>query len=93
MKVRSILPLILIVTSLILLVGIPINHQEDHQVTPAALQFVGKVLPNGDVGVLYFTGPTGTTIIHSDTTVPLDQVCLEIYSPQAGNLTIHGLHK
>ena len=90
MKVRSILPLILIVASLILLVGIPIHHQETQDMSTAALQFVGKVLPNGDVGVLYFTGPMGTTIIHSDTTVPVNQVCLEIYSPQAGNLTIHG---
>lgn len=91
MKVRSILPLILIVASMILLLGIPIHHQEKQDMSTAALQFVGKVLPNGDVGVLYFTGPMGTTIIHSDTTVPVDQVCLEIYSPQAGNLSIHGL--
>lgn len=76
---------------MILLVGIPIHHQETQDMSPAALQFVGKVLPNGDVGVLYFTGPMGTTIIHSDTTVPVNQVCLEIYSPQAGNLSIHGL--
>ena len=76
---------------MILLLGIPIHHQEKQDMSTAALQFVGKVLPNGDVGVLYFTGPMGTTIIHSDTTVPVDQVCLEIYSPQAGNLSIHGL--
>jgi hypothetical protein len=77
--------------SMILLAGVPIHHQEDHQVTSEALQFVGKALPNGDVGVLYFSGPTGTTIIHSNTVVPVNQICLEIYSPQAGNLTISGL--
>ena len=87
----SFVPLILILISMFLLIGIPVNHQEDHQaMSPAALQFVGKVLPNGDVGVLYFTGPTGTTIIHSNTVVPVNQVCLEIYSPQEGNLSIQG---
>ncbi len=51
---------------------------------------MGKALPNGDVAVLYYSAPTGTTIIHRDTVVPVDQIFLETYSPHAGNLTILG---
>lgn len=90
MRARNLIPLILILISLALLVIIPAGHQEKQTMTPSTLEFVGKVLPNGDVGVLYYTGPTGTTIIHSGTTVPVNQVCLEIYSPHAGNLSIQG---
>ncbi len=91
MKIKNILPLILILISVSILVSIPAGHQEKQQtMSPNTLEFVGKVLPNGDVGVLYYSSPTGTTIIHSGTTVPVNQVCLEIYSPHAGNLSIQG---
>jgi hypothetical protein len=90
MKYRTFIPVLLVVASLLILFSVPVHQKQQLEGNPEALQFVGKVLPNGDVGVLYYSGPTGTTIIHSGTTVPVNQVCLEIYSPHAGNLSIQG---
>lgn len=90
MKMVKLIPLFLIILGMLLMFSIPVHQPQSHTVQPESLEFVGKVLPNGDVGVLYYTSPTGTTIIHSGTTVPVDSVCLEIYSPHAGNLSIQG---
>lgn len=90
MKVKTLFPLFLIILGMLLMFSIPAHQPQGQTVTPNSLEFVGKVLPNGDVGVLYYTSPTGTTIIHSGTTVPVDSVCLEIYSPHFGNLSIQG---
>lgn len=85
--------MILVALTLVLLATVLIpasNASPMESSQPGGLQFVGKVLPNGDVAVLYYSAPTGTTIIHRDTVVPVDQISLEIYSPHAGNLTILG---
>lgn len=91
MKIVKLIPLFLILFALIFMLNAPSGHQLKQQAeSPDGLQFVGKVLPNGDVAVLYYAGPTGTIIIHSNTLVPVNQIYLEIYSVNAGNLTIQG---
>ena len=94
MKSIHILPLLLILP-LILIMAAPASTGTSPTMQPAnspsgGLQFVGTVLPNGDVAILYYTAPVGTTIIHRDTVVPLDQISLEIYSPDSGTLSVLG---
>lgn len=84
---------ILILISLLLVLYSPTtttNPPSSPSPDASGLQFVGHVLPNGDVAILYYNAPTGVVIIHRDTIVPVNQICLEIYSPKGGNLTISG---
>ena len=91
MRKRVYLASALILLSLFSLAFIPMDpNGSSHAVSPDSLQFVGHVLPNGDVAVLYYNSPTGTQIIHSGTVVPVNSVCLEIYSIHSGNLSING---
>ena len=82
----------LILLSLFSLAFLPMDNPNgsSHAVSPDSLQFVGHVLHNGDVAVLYYNSPTGTQIIHSGTVVPVNQICIEIYSIEAGNISING---
>lgn len=95
MKSIHILPALLLILPLILIMAAPGSIGTSPNMQPAnspsgGLQFVGTVLPNGDVAILYYTAPVGTTIIHRDTVVPLDQISLEIYSPNSGTLAVMG---
>jgi hypothetical protein len=90
LKLKHFIPSLVII-ALLAIVLVPASSASPMAASqPGGLQFVGKALPNGDVAVLYYSAPTGTTIIHRDTVVPVDQISLEIYSPHAGNLTILG---
>ena len=95
MKSIHFLPVLLLILPLILMMAAPGSIGTSPNMQPAnspsgGLQFVGTVLPNGDVAILYYTAPVGTTIIHRDTVVPLDQISLEIYSPDSGTLSVRG---
>ncbi len=57
----------------------------------AGLPLVGHPLPNGDVVVFFFTAPSGDQVIHSSSTVPVNEIEVELYSLYNGSIQIHGV--